>query len=201
MQMRVMQHGLPPGVKDGDEADLGAQVLGIGSDRAQGLGSGVKQDFVDHGLVLVGDRGDFLGQREDYVEIVSGNELGLAILQPLRAHQGLTLRAVAISATVERDARVAAFVTLLDVTTERDGATTLDRAHDAALPTAEGISVLLAVGRAGLAEDVRHLEPGGAQRSPQRGAGGVGVGGGDSTLGNKSKGLIVAHTVVVATFK
>ena len=96
---------------------------------------------------------------------------------------------------------MAAFVTLLDVTTERDGAATLDRALDATLPTAEGISVLLAVDRAGLAEDVHHLEPDGTQRSPQRGAGGVGVGDGDSILGNKSKGLIVAHTVVVATFK
>lgn len=86
-----------------------------------------------------------------------------------------------IAATVEDDALVAAIVTLLDVTSEGGGAATLDRAHDAALPTAEGISMLLAVGRPSLAEDIRHLDPGGAQRSPQRGAGGVGVGGGDST--------------------
>jgi len=87
------------------------------------------------------------------------------------------------------------------VTTERGCAATLDRAHDAALPTAEGVSVLLAVGRPGLAEDVRHLEPDGAQGPPQRSAGGIGIGGGGSTLGNKSKGLVVAHTVLVATFR
>ncbi len=34
MQMRVMEQILAPGMKDGDEADLGAQMFGIGSNRA-----------------------------------------------------------------------------------------------------------------------------------------------------------------------
>ena len=42
-------------------------------------------------------------------------------------------------------------------------AATLDRAHDAALTTAERVAVFLTVGRAGLAEDVRQLEPDGTQ--------------------------------------
>ena len=96
---------------------------------------------------------------------------------------------------------MSAIVAPLDVSAERGGAATLDRAHDAALPAAESVSVLLAVGRPGLAEDVRHLEPDRAQRPPQKWAGGVGVGSGGSTRGNKSKGLIVAHTVVAATFR
>jgi hypothetical protein len=108
---------------------------------------------------------------------------------------------VPISTTVEGDALMSAIVTLLDVTAKRCGAATLDRAHDAALPAAESVSVLLAVARPGLAEDVRHFEPGGAQRPPQKWAGGVGVGSGGSTLSNKSKGLVVEHTVVVATFR
>lgn len=168
MQMGVMQQILSPGMQNGDEADLTRQVLGIGRDRAQGLGGGVKQDLVDHGLVLVRDRGDLLGQCEDHVEIVDGNEVGLTVFQPLRAHQGLTLRTVPIAATIERDALMTAGVTLLDVSAERGGATALDRAHDTALPAAEGISVLLTIGRPGLAEDIRHLEPGGAQRPPQK---------------------------------
>jgi hypothetical protein len=85
MQMRVMQQILAPGMQNGDEADLGAQVLRIGGDRAQCLGGGVKQDVVDHGLVLVRDRGDLFGQREDHVEVLHGKEVGLAIFQPLRA--------------------------------------------------------------------------------------------------------------------
>jgi hypothetical protein len=73
-----------------------------------------------------------------------------------------------ISATVERDALVTAFVTLLDVSTQRCGATPLDRAHDTALPATESLRVFLTIGMPGLAEDIRHLEPGGAQRPSQK---------------------------------
>ena len=90
----------------------------------------------------------------------------MAIFQPLHAHQALALRAVPISAAVEGNALVTAGITLLDMSAERSGTATLDRAHDAALPATEGVSVLLAVGRPGLAEDVRHLEPDRAQRPP-----------------------------------
>lgn len=44
VQVRVVQQVLAPGVQDGDEADLGAQVSAIGGDGAQGLGGGVEQD-------------------------------------------------------------------------------------------------------------------------------------------------------------
>jgi hypothetical protein len=46
--MRVMQQVLAPGVQDGDETDLGTQVLRVGGDGAQGLGGGMEQDVVDH---------------------------------------------------------------------------------------------------------------------------------------------------------
>jgi hypothetical protein len=94
--------------------------------------------------------------------------ISLTFFQPLRSHQRLTLGAVAIAATVEGDALVAAGVTSLGVAAKRGSSATLDRAHDAALPTAEGISMRLTVGRPGLAKDIRHLEPGGAQRRPQK---------------------------------
>ena len=44
-----------PGVQHRGHADAGAEVLGIGGDRAQRLGRGREQDVVDHGLVLIGD--------------------------------------------------------------------------------------------------------------------------------------------------
>ena len=201
MQMRVMLQTLAPGMQDGDEADLCAQMSGIRRDRAQSLGCGVKQDVVDGGLILVCNRGDFFGQREDDVEIVYGDEVGLAIFQSLRAHQRLALRTVPIAATVVGDALVAASVTLLYMPAERFRAATLDRAHDAALPTAEGISVLLAIIGSDLAEDVRHFEPGGSHHPPQKWAGGSGGCAGHSTWGSQSKGLAVAHTVRVATFR
>ena len=87
MHMRVMQQILAPCVQNRHEADLGAQMLGIGRDRAQGFGGGVKQHVVDHGLVLVRNRRDLLGQRKDHMEILHGKKVGLPIFQPLRTHQ------------------------------------------------------------------------------------------------------------------
>jgi hypothetical protein len=40
------------------QADLGAQVLGVGGDADQRLGRGLEQDAVDRGLVPVGDVGE-----------------------------------------------------------------------------------------------------------------------------------------------
>jgi hypothetical protein len=52
---------------------------------------------------------------------------------------------MAISATVERNALMAAAIALLDVSAERGGTATLDRAHDATLITAKRRSLLLTV--------------------------------------------------------
>jgi hypothetical protein len=66
-------HGRAPGVEHGGDADPGAQVLGIGGDGEHGVGRGLEQQIVDHGLVLVGDVGDRCRQREHDVEVRTGN--------------------------------------------------------------------------------------------------------------------------------
>ena len=87
MQMWMMLQILTPGMEYGDEADLRAQVLGSSGDRTQGLGGGVKQDVVDHGLILIRNRGNRLGQRKDHMEVLNRKEVGLAIFQPLHTDQ------------------------------------------------------------------------------------------------------------------
>ena len=155
-------------MQQGDEANLRTQVLGGVGDRAQGLGGGVKQDVVDYGFILVRDRSDRLGQRKDHMEVLNGKEVGLSIFQPLRTDQRLSFRAVPITATVVGNALMAAVVALLNMAAESDSTATLDRTHDATLSTAKGLSVLLAVGRTGLVENVRHLESGGVHHATQK---------------------------------
>jgi hypothetical protein len=65
---------------------------------AAGVGGGVEQDVVDDGFVLKGDDGKLLRNSKHDVEIFAVEQLGLALLEPLRARQGLALGAVAISA-------------------------------------------------------------------------------------------------------
>ena len=89
MQMRMMEQVLAPGVQHGEEADLGAQVLGIGGDCAQGLGGGAEEKAVDERLVLIGDGGNGLRQREDDVKVLCVEKFGATILQPLRGVSGV----------------------------------------------------------------------------------------------------------------
>jgi len=56
MQVRVMSELLSPAVEDGEEADLGAQVFGIGGDGAESGRYGLEQQVVDDGLVLQGQQ-------------------------------------------------------------------------------------------------------------------------------------------------
>ena len=165
VHMGMMQQLLAPGMQDGDEADLGAQVLGIGGDGAQGLGAGVEEQIVERGLVLKGDGRDRLGHGKDDVEILDPVEqLGLAIFEPLRAGERLALGAGAMATTVIGDALMAAAVALLDMATEGGGATAFDGAHGAQLPPAERRGMRLPVSGPAVAEHVRHFEGRGGHR-------------------------------------
>ena len=58
MQVGMKEEILSPTVEHGEEADLGAQMLGIGSDGGQSLGRGSEQNTVDEIFVLVSNGGD-----------------------------------------------------------------------------------------------------------------------------------------------
>ena len=60
MDVRVVIEALSPGVQDRGEADVGAEVLGIGGDRRERLSRRLEQQAIDLGLVLVGDGTDLL---------------------------------------------------------------------------------------------------------------------------------------------
>jgi hypothetical protein len=86
-------------MQDRDESDIGAQMLRIGGDRAQGFGAGAEQQVVENAFVLVRECCDGLGQCEDHVEILDpGQQLGLAVFEPLCAGERLALRTGAMPA-------------------------------------------------------------------------------------------------------
>ena len=77
MQMRMMEQVLAPGVQHGEEADLGAQMLRIGGDGAQGLGGRLGRGcrrpralFWEAMAAIVS------GHREDDVEVLAVEQLG-----------------------------------------------------------------------------------------------------------------------------
>ena len=110
VQMRMMDERLAPGVEDGEEADLGAEVARVGGNRAECLGDGSEEETVDDGLVLGGDLGDRRGHGEDDVEVLGGQQVLPAPFEPRGAGQRLTGRTVAVAAGVVPDAPMAAVV-------------------------------------------------------------------------------------------
>jgi hypothetical protein len=58
MDVRMMIEVLPPGMQDGGEANLSAQMLWVLGDRRQRLGGGLEQEPIDPGLVPEGQGGD-----------------------------------------------------------------------------------------------------------------------------------------------
>jgi hypothetical protein len=133
MDMGMMLEILTPGVQDGGDADAGAEVLGIGGNGSEHRGRGREQQSVDLGLVLVGDRADRGGQRENHVKIRHRQQLGLARRKPFLGGRPLAPGAVPVAAGVIGDPCVRAVLAALDVTAEHSGATNLYCRHDAPL--------------------------------------------------------------------
>ena len=120
--------------------------------------------------------------------------------EPLRAGERLALWAMPVAARVVSDALMATRIALLDMSAERGGTTQLDGAHHTPLDTTESVGMSLPVLRSAAAKDVRHLERR-AHRGLQKYSGAVGGDGMGSGCGSRSKGLVVAHTVLVAMRK
>ena len=100
-------------MEDGEEANLSAQMLGIGGDGAQGLSGGPEQNAVDPFLVLVSDRGNLFRQRKDHMEVLGIQKFRAAFLEPFRSGERLTFWTVSISARVISIALMATPVTPL----------------------------------------------------------------------------------------
>jgi hypothetical protein len=85
---------LAPGMEHREEAGLDAKMLGIAGDGEQSFGGGAEKEAVGGLLVVEGDGGDGLGEREDQVEVLGRQQFGAALLQPLFARRALALGAV-----------------------------------------------------------------------------------------------------------
>ena len=80
---------MPPGMKDGEEADLGAEMFRIGGDGAQRFGGGAEENAVEHLFVLISDGSNLFRHGKNHVEVLAVEKLGPAFLNPLGALQRL----------------------------------------------------------------------------------------------------------------
>ncbi len=82
MYVRMVRQRRTPGVQYQGCTDARTQVLRVGGDRAQRIGSHVKQQSIDEFLVVIGDGTDRCRQREDHVVVLHGQEVRLARFEP-----------------------------------------------------------------------------------------------------------------------
>jgi hypothetical protein len=133
VQVRVQRQVLAPGVQDGQEADPGPQVFGVGGDLQQRPRGGLEQGAVDHPLVGQCQGVEGVGEREDDVEVLHRQQLRRPLVQPRRARRPLALGAVPVATRVVARAAVPAAVAGLHVPAQRGRAAGGQVVQDAAL--------------------------------------------------------------------
>ncbi len=131
--MGMVHERLPPSVQHGDEADVGTEMLRVGSDGLEGVGGRREQQAVEFALVLQRQRGELGRQGEHDVELRDRQQIVAAILQPGGALVSLALRTVAVAAGVVRDAHFATGIAGIDVAAELGGAAGCQIVEDALL--------------------------------------------------------------------
>src|SRR5260370_28585498 len=100
MGMGMMFEFLIPGVKHAKEADLGAEMFGVASDFGEGFGAALQQQMVQDFLVLQSERRQLMGQSEDNMNVTRRQKFLATSFDLTVAGDGLTLRAVPVTAAV-----------------------------------------------------------------------------------------------------
>jgi hypothetical protein len=133
-------------------------MLWIRRDGSQCLGSDTEEYAQDQVFILVGDGGDLVWHGKDDVKIADLQEFGLSIFDPLRTCETLTFWAVPVAAAIETIPFMPTLIATLEVTAQRRRATHLDCSHDAPLRRGHRRAMLLTIGCAVAAEDIRHFQ-------------------------------------------
>jgi hypothetical protein len=153
----VMEQDLAPGVKDGKKADVRTEMLGICGDGEQGLRGGMEEQAVAQTLVLQRDRRQFVGEREDDVEVRDVEELALAGREPFGSRRSPTLGTVSVATGVVGDLFVATGVAAKLVAAERSRPAERELAKYALLLGRARVG--LAIGDSEGSQDVGHFGP------------------------------------------
>ena len=133
------------------------------------------------------------------MEVFGVEEFGLTILDPLGTCQGLALWAMPVSARVVTNAFMLALVALFQVTAQSGSPAQFDGTHDPALRRGQRSSMLFPIGFAVATQHVGDFQLGTIhESSPQKHWGVAGLVSVGKGCGNKSSGLAVEHTLLVA---
>ena len=154
MQVRVEVQVLAPAMEHAEEAEFHSQTFGYGVE--EGLGGGMEENAIDGFFVVEGDGGDLLGQGEDHVEVLGGQQFGSPVLEPVLASQALALGAMPVAAGAVLNVGVLAVVAPFDAAAQHGRTAGFDGLHQTVLMQRQrmGLPVRWAV----LSKDVGQLQ-------------------------------------------
>jgi len=149
------------GVQDAEKADLGSQMLRIGSYCEHGFRAGAEQQVIEHRGVSLAKRIQLVWQGKDHMEVGDAEQFLLARRKPALTCLGLALLGtVPVATGVIRDGRMTAARTAIHMTAKRCGAATAQRPKNGQLLVAQPGSVLFDEAIPLRAEQVGHLHGG-----------------------------------------
>ena len=151
---------MAPGVEYATDANLGAEMLGVGRNLQRRGGTGAKQQIVEATGIVYRQHVEFVRHGENNMKIARTQEFFLPRGEPAFARLRLALGTVPVAARVITDGLMTASGTSIEMTAERrcaavpDGAMSLEllKIETASIPIQEAISLR--------AEDVGHLHGG-----------------------------------------
>ena len=103
MDMRMSVELLTPGMQHAEEANFRTEVFRIARNFLKGFRTGAKQEIVEDLFVLQDQWRQAVGQCEDDVQVAGREQFSSTRSDPAFPSSDLTLRAVAISATIESE--------------------------------------------------------------------------------------------------
>ena len=158
MNMRVNFEFLAPRVQHAEEADFRTEVSRIARNFLKCFRTGAKQEIVEDLLVLQNQWPQPVGQCEDDVQVAGREQFSSTRGNSAIPSRDLTLRAVAIAATIEGDGLMPAAGALIEMTAECGGTTPPNGPqHLDMLPT-EPMAVSFDESIPGSADDIGHLQ-------------------------------------------
>ena len=160
MDVRMVDHGAGPGVKDGEQAGTGSEVARIVGEFQERFGSRDHEEAVEDLLVRACEGTKLSGEREGDQEVGAGQEAAALPVEPSPGLIGVALWTMPVAARVVTVASDVAVVARAEMSPEGRRSARLDVPHGRPMRRQHALTVGLPIGGPRFAEDVREFQHG-----------------------------------------
>ena len=158
VQMGVIDQGLSPGMKDGQDACLGMEIFLLFSQLQQALTGRVEEQIVAQFFIGPDQGMKLMGQGEDQMKMLHGQEFCLASFEPAFFDQTLAFGTMPIAAGVITHPQMPTAITLINMSPQSGRPAGSNGIEGFVLGQREGVG--LAISPSIASEDLSYFDPG-----------------------------------------